>query len=58
MHFKQVSARHSALDAESSPKHNHLLTMGLRVKPAMTKWCNLSIVHKQFQLYKNIHCPE
>jgi len=37
MHFKQVSARHSALDAES-PKHNHLLTMGLRVKPAMTKW--------------------
>jgi len=46
MHFKQVSARHSALDAES-PEHNHLFISGLRVKPAMTKWRNLSIVHKQ-----------
>jgi len=32
MHLKQVTARHSALDAET-PKHNHLLIRGLRVDP-------------------------
>jgi len=47
MHYKQVTARHSALDAEST-KHNHLLIRGLRVNPAMTNWRKLSIVHKQF----------
>ncbi len=35
MHYKQVTARHSALDAES-PKDNHLFIKGLMVKPAMT----------------------
>jgi len=54
MYFKQVTERHSALDAES-PKYNHLLTMGLRVKPAMTKWCDLSIVHKQLK-YEYLIC--
>ena len=48
MHFKQVTACHSAFDAES-PKRNHLLIRGLRIKPAMTKWRNLSVVNKHLK---------
>jgi len=47
MYYKQVTVRHSALDAES-PKFSHLLIRGLRVKPAMTNWYDLSIMHKQY----------
>ena len=57
MHYKHVTARHSALDAES-PKHNHLFIRGLLVmlrlrsatKPAMTNWHNLSERDKQYKL--------
>jgi len=47
MHFKQVTACHFALDAEST-KYNHLSINVLLVNPAMTNWSNLPIVHKQY----------
>ena len=58
MHLKQVTARHSALDAESI-KYNHLLIRWLRknlnqVQDAMTNWRNLPIVHKQFYPKMNL----
>jgi hypothetical protein len=41
IHMKQVSVRHSALDAESH-KDNTIKIMRLRVKPAMTDGLQLA----------------